>query len=352
MEQQHYEQYDEISLKELIIALWDGKKWIIGFTLLAIALAAIYSFAIAKPVYEVTSELVIQKPVEEPTRYGVYTFPSENPADYINSIKSGDVIKQVIAQHQLDTTVASFQKNITIANDAKQEESRFLITTTGNSAETAARVNNDLVQTFITSQRVKYKGYAIDRFIINYERSIDNTQLAIESKMRLLVEREALLKEIQPIYTLQKSLFNDPETAAAYADKFDLDLSQLSQSMLVEENARDIYLKMEEKYIELKDELISLKESLYTSNIKYQELLKEREAVTANLAKGDYAEILNGEVDVFADKVLVVSPAFEPQKPVAPRKALNLAIGAVLGFMIGVFVAFFINYWKKATLNS
>ena len=46
--------------------------------------------------------------------------------------------------------------------------------------------------------------------------------------------------------------------------------------------------------------------------------------------------------------IMVVSPAIVPVSPVAPRKMLNVAIAMVLGLMIGVFVAFFIDYWKNS----
>ncbi len=46
--------------------------------------------------------------------------------------------------------------------------------------------------------------------------------------------------------------------------------------------------------------------------------------------------------------IMVVSPAIVPDRPVAPKKALNLAIAMVLGLMVGVFTVFFIDYWKNS----
>jgi uncharacterized protein involved in exopolysaccharide biosynthesis len=39
-------------------------------------------------------------------------------------------------------------------------------------------------------------------------------------------------------------------------------------------------------------------------------------------------------------------PAIEPEKPVSPRKKLNIAIAGVLGVMIGVFGAFAAEYFE------
>ncbi len=351
MEQQFNQDYDEISLKELLMALWKEKKWVIAITLATIILTTIYTFAIAKPVYEASSELIIKTPIKgetlsDNTRYGTFTFPTSNPIDYINFIKSSEVAKKVVTKEKLDTTISLFQKGIAIEQD--KDANRFVIKTEANQAEKAAEINQVLVETFIETQRINYKSHAIEGFILEHERAIDNLNITIASKERLLKERKALLDQIKPIFTLQKSLFDDPETAAAYADKFDLDLNELSQSMLVAENAHEIYFKMEERYIETESELIDLREALFNKESRLAELQTEKQLIVNKKGTADEASILNGRVDVFADKLLIVSPAIIPQSPVAPRKALNLAIGAVLGLMIGVFVAFFVNYWKNS----
>ncbi len=351
MEQQYNEQYDEISLKELLTALWTEKKWIIAITIAVIVSAGIYTFFIADTVYEASSELLIQAPkkgaaLSSGTRYGTFEFPSSNPRDYINFIQSSEVARKVIEQQNIDTTVAAFQKGVDIEQD--KDANRFVVKTKGKTAERAAQINTTLVNTFIETQRINYKKAAIERFIMNYERAIDNLNISIESKERLLTERKALLDDIKPIYTLQKSLFNDPQTAAAYADKFDLNLNELSQNMLVQENAHGIYFKMEEQYIETENDLINLRESLFNNEERLAELKAELEMLLQKKNTADEQSILNGRLDVFADKILVASPAIIPEKPVAPRKALNLAIGGVLGLMMGVFAAFFVNYWKNS----
>ncbi len=344
MPEQYYPQ-DEISLKELLTNIWNERKLVLLITILVIALAAIYSFFIAKPIYEATSELIIQSPSTASTLYGTYTFPSENPKDYINYIQSNDVAKKVIDNEKLESTISGFQKSIKIDQD--KEANRFLVTTSANDAKKAASINRNLVSTFIDMQRLTYKKYAIEDFINSYKRNINATEFSIESQERLLNERKKLLASIPPIYTLQKSLFNDPETAAAYADKFDLDLNTLSQAMLVAEHAKNIYLSMEETCINTESSLIDTKESLRKDKTRLAELEEEKVLIEQALTDGNLEVALNGKADVFYNKIMLVSPALEPTKPVAPRKAMNLAIGGVLGLMLGIFAALFINYWKN-----
>jgi len=43
----------------------------------------------------------------------------------------------------------------------------------------------------------------------------------------------------------------------------------------------------------------------------------------------------------------VIDPAIEPNAPIKPNKKLNILIAGVLGLFIGIFVAFFLEFWQK-----
>jgi capsular polysaccharide biosynthesis protein len=47
------------------------------------------------------------------------------------------------------------------------------------------------------------------------------------------------------------------------------------------------------------------------------------------------------------DSITIAAPAVEPTAPVAPRRSLNVAIAAVLGLMVSVFIVFIKDYWDK-----
>lgn len=40
-----------------------------------------------------------------------------------------------------------------------------------------------------------------------------------------------------------------------------------------------------------------------------------------------------------------------PDKPVSPKKSLNIAIAFILGLMVSVFVVFFAEYWKSTSVK-
>jgi len=45
--------------------------------------------------------------------------------------------------------------------------------------------------------------------------------------------------------------------------------------------------------------------------------------------------------------VKIVSLAHEPRNPVGPGKRRIVLIGGVLGLFMGIFIAFFVDYWKR-----
>lgn len=85
---------------------------------------------------------------------------------------------------------------------------------------------------------------------------------------------------------------------------------------------------------------------------QHQEKLIQRKI---NLAQSSYdnfakkyeqARIAQASV-LESSNIAIISKATEPESPVGPRKALNLAIAAVLGMMISVMIVFFRAYWKS-----
>ncbi|MEW6547053.1 MAG: GNVR domain-containing protein [Bacillota bacterium] len=55
-----------------------------------------------------------------------------------------------------------------------------------------------------------------------------------------------------------------------------------------------------------------------------------------------------GTGELVATGIQIVGPAEVPDTPVKPRRLLNVAVATVLGLMVGVFVAFFADYWERS----
>ncbi len=47
------------------------------------------------------------------------------------------------------------------------------------------------------------------------------------------------------------------------------------------------------------------------------------------------------------DLLKIASLAHEPKSPIKPNRKLNILIAGVLGLFVGIFVAFFLEFWQK-----
>ena len=92
-------------------------------------------------------------------------------------------------------------------------------------------------------------------------------------------------------------------------------------------------------------EVLELQVQLERENARKRELTQDRD-----LAWETYQTLARKEaevgvaVQVTDTEVRFAVPAVEPKEPVAPKKVLNIAIAGVLGLMVGVFGAFFIEF--------
>ncbi|MFO7887188.1 MAG: Wzz/FepE/Etk N-terminal domain-containing protein [Eubacteriales bacterium] len=351
-QKQMINEYDEISLKELILNIWNERVLIILITSLVLIATIFYTFVMITPAYKSATELLIKSPGSAGTRYGTYSFPSDNINDYIQYINSNAVVDKVIKQNELDEigengmSNQSFRDKVTISQD--EESNRFKIAFEYNDPDITYQVNKDLVDTYMKTIRMKYKENAVNQFIYDYEVNIDNLQNSIEREETLMKENKALLDSITPIYTLQKLLFSDPTAAAAYAEEFNLDISDISENVMTQEYVNGNYFSLESKYLDNKTNLISLRESLDRKQKFYDELVEEKSLINQYKSTEQEDNILNGKMDVMRDNIIVISEAHYSDVPVSPNKLLNLAIGLVLGVMLGVFAGLFKAYWKNS----
>ncbi len=90
-----------------------------------------------------------------------------------------------------------------------------------------------------------------------------------------------------------------------------------------------------------------LADKQHQDNIIKQKVEFAQSTYEAFLSKYEETRILKSS-DIGEASIIIASPAVAPLTPVGPRKMMNIAIAAVLGLMIGVFIAFFIEYWKTS----
>jgi len=139
-------------------------------------------------------------------------------------------------------------------------------------------------------------------------------------------------EEINPIYynLAQQLISTNISISSLKAEE-----NQLTQN-IVDFNASLKALKevLKEESTESKSILLqlnreySVKEKLYNNFCKQAEEIWLTEATEEDLLK-------------------ISSLAYEPTAPIKPNKKLNILIAGVLGLFVGIFVAFFLEFWQK-----
>ena len=97
----------------------------------------------------------------------------------------------------------------------------------------------------------------------------------------------------------------------------------------------------------LQQEILQLQEQLEREQARERELTSARDLAweTYNTLARKEAEV--GVASQATDtEVRFAVRAVEPKEPVAPKKALNIAIAGILGLMVGVFGAFLVEYFE------
>lgn len=186
---------------------------------------------------------------------------------------------------------------------------------------------------------------------------------------------EAVTKEISitpEILTTKKTLDNDSLLNQIVSETGGISIVDTSQLIMKSEEINENYQSLKMKLSNLNIVKAELEQELNEIMVKIDENQSTLEASQQELAEKNYEQTLrdrkvsisNNTYVAFLQKyeesliaestnigdssIAIVSKAIVPESPVGPRKMLNLAIGAVLGMMIGVFGAFFRAYWKES----
>lgn len=330
---------NEISLKELILILIKDFKIIVTITAIFTIISIIVTFSLPK-VFQAQSQISFNIPVESVSRFGTYTFSSRNIADYLSLLKSDEIKNKVANSLQISAAEIVVQVDFDNANNYA------IVKTSASNPEMAKQMNDILIDTYIKQLRTQYKIEAINRFINLGTINIKNQEFAIDKNQSLIKELELLLDEINPVFVLQKAIFSDPETAALYAKRNRLDLSTLSNNVILEEIMNQKYLEIESKIVDLKLMLVNANEELKFINKLLIDLNSEKEETLKNLEINNFDLILNDELDVLNSSVIQTSKAIIPISKISPRNGLNIIFGFLAGLTLSVFYSFFKYYWK------
>jgi len=253
---------------------------------------------------------------------------------------------------------------IMLANKMKEIE---IATATPENQQKIARFTNpeylslqkQLIESTIIQKTLQAEEKQLKENIDNYWEKIVNLkqELAQEKLTQSRLEREK--KVLESTYIMLDNKMKEIEIATATPEnqqkiaRFTNPEYLSLQKQLIESTITQKTLQAEEK--QLKENIDdywgrieNLKQELAQEKLTQSRL--EREYSTA---KGVYDVLSqkNEEVKIAvateSGLVKIASLAYEPRGPIKPNKKLNILIAGVLGLFVGIFAAFFLEFWQK-----
>lgn len=342
-ENQNNSQYceDEIDLRELIMALWNRKKMIISLTLIVALIAGLFSKFGLSPVYDTKLNVVISMPEIYNTRYGEYKLPITTNQQYINLIKSNDVLietREDMGYNSEEVSLVNMQNRIKVAvNDAKTgNENSFEVTVSSNNPEESLKLAQILYSNYLDFLDAMTKERAVNYYINQFNVELKSLENSLENTRELLRRNEELLA--------QTSQFINGGQANI---EIQSQLNSTSDYVIPVNTVNPNYLKIENDIIDNKQSINSIESSMIEYSNYLEELEGEISAINKYYRTGEAEKLESSVIGVVGTYVYLPSAPVAPTQKTSPSNALNTAIGAVLGGMLGVMVALVQEYWFK-----
>jgi uncharacterized protein involved in exopolysaccharide biosynthesis len=332
-ETEYIDQNDEVELIDLIQVLGRRKKLIIGGTLLCMLLTGIVGFALP-PVYRFSTIIEIGT-IEKVGRDGVQqSVLIENPASLLEKIQ-GKVYDEIIRE-KLGLKESQYPEirtknpkktpllEISIESPDKQNALKVL----RHLDELIVRDHTEViaVRRFDLQNSVLENRNAIA--LIEKDEASTKEQLVMNKK-----QKEQLQKQIEDVQERIAEL----ERQKALMDSKAGPHSALSLLLLSNEIRED-----QRYYNDLQDRLhFGLERNASAVRDKLNSLANRKQSFLLNNEK------LAVHLDAFRDTRIVKKPS-NSEKPVKPKKGLNLVLSGLAGLMGFVFLAFFLEYLQGA----
>ncbi|MCT7563760.1 Wzz/FepE/Etk N-terminal domain-containing protein [Aliarcobacter butzleri] len=330
MQNQKYLQEDEIDLKELFKTIWSYKKFILIFTFIVTVLSIIY-VSLKTPIYQVKSVIKIGS---------IADIPLEN---------SNILEKNIRVIFGLDNNSFSIKEDegiVTDINIIKNATSLLEVTTEAFTNEKAILKQYEVLE--YLQDEYKYK---IDEFIFKTNLNIKN----LEGQIKYINEVKKVQKEENidflnrvDLVLIENKLNFNREKLSQYQENINNILKKRSsndtQNML---SAMEI-LNYQSLILNLQNQIENLNKE--KQNILVDKIPNIKRELEYNI-KNELEDILNRielEKLKLTNKIAknseFVGSILVNEHPIKPKKSLIVVVSFVTGFILSIFLVFFIQF--------
>jgi succinoglycan biosynthesis transport protein ExoP len=401
---------DEIDLREYLEVLIRRWKWIVALAVIAALTAAVISFFVLQPTYEAGALVLITRPRYQlrfdPRLETLSDIETASKA-YPSLAMSDDLLQKVLDNlnpplPENERTLQSLKGKVNASTGA--DPSLLQLKAVNGDPERAAQVANTWAEQYVGYVNELYGRRSED--VVFFGEQLDAARAALEAAEENLVDFEArnqqsilqarlgakqtALKDylnaqynlalvIEDAKVLRRQLEAQPASAPASLGNdlaaLVLEIQGLSRdaelplqlqvtgggslsNKTVQEQAEllgDLITALEGRATEIEAQVETLSTEILPLQEAHQQALAEKERLTRerDVARSTYSTLANKveEARIAAQdetgEVRLASQASVPVHPTGPRKKMNIAIAGFLGLFLGVFAAFFVEYWQS-----
>jgi uncharacterized protein involved in exopolysaccharide biosynthesis len=337
---------DEIDFRELIMALWKRKRFIIGFTLISAILAGMFSKFVLSPVYDTKLNIVISMPEKYNTRYGEYTLPITSNDQYINLITSNDVLintMEDMVYNLDDVSIERLRKRIYIGRvEAKQGtiQNSFDVNVSADDPEESLKLAQTLFSNYLDFMDAMIKERVVGYYSNYFNVDLKKLEKDLDRAKETLKKNEELLAQTSQII------------AAGNANlEIQTQLNESSDYVIPVDSVNPNYIKIENDIVGNKQYINSIENSMRMYKGYLEELDIERQAINKYYRTGEAEKLESSIIGIVETSVYLPSSPVAPTEKTSPSNTLNTIIGAVLGGLSGVMVVLFQEYLFKRVKN-
>ena len=333
---------EEISLTYYTRILWK-RKWIPIVILFITLLAVLILNSLTTPVYKATTKILISPSGTQQTIFGsVRNNPIFGGANEIENqieiLKSYDIAKSVAMKMPLDI----FENSNLEMNENKVFN--WLTKIAGSIYSTMKNIissfidsdDNDKNHSLIESSLENNIKQIRDSITVDTLKNTSMIEISFESNNPEVAAKIA--NTIADVFVDKSLIIN--RTKASEVKKFiEAQLIEKEKELAEEEEEKMQYERSLEDFPDKELRLARLERSVRVSENIYLILLEK------------YQESRINEVMEFGN-ITIIDKAMPPGGTIKPKKMLNLAVGGILGLMLGVVLVFFMEYMDNTIKNS
>lgn len=304
---------ETIELRELIQIVWKGKTLIAICTIVCMLLAGTASWFILNEKYESNAVVQVTSGVQETDFMAKYISAEFTPNIYAQRIQNKSIMKQSLQDAGIKEKYN--EKNLEVKVEPDPAKNLVELKYLSNSAKDAQKQLQILMD--VTKQKMNE---SVQGTLQDLEKTYESESAVLSKEIETIIEQyNKVIKDnhLPEILILQTVLNSE----------IILNISEEQTSALSTVTGN------------LQNDLLQMQAQIQTKSEEYQKTLANYQSVKTGLD--------SFKPDPFIR--VIVEPTLA-EEPSSPNKLLNLAIGLVIGMMLGLSIVFFRHYWRNSAI--